>query len=132
MLTIWRRHNPAKCKLTSRTERKCRCVIWMTGTLPSGERVRESTRLRDWTRAETISRQREVGSHRSTERVTLKDWKASFLQDAESPSGRNLNSETLRKYRLLFKQLDKFTADKGLRFVNQLDLATLTEFRSSW
>jgi integrase/recombinase XerD len=133
MLTIWRRHNPAKCKFTARTEQKCRCVIWMTGTLPSGEKVRESTRLRDWTRAETISRQREVqGKFKQSARVTLKEWKTSYLQDAESPSGRNLNAETLRKYKLLFKQLDEFATDNGLRFVNQLDLETLTAFRSTW
>jgi integrase len=105
----------------------------MTGTLPTGERIREPTHLRDWTRAEVIARRREVeGNLRQTKRATLTEWKKSFLQDAESQSGRNLNPETLRKYKLLFRQLDDFAADRGLRFVNELDLSALTEFRSRW
>ena len=32
MLTTYRRHNPAKCKFTSRSEYRCKCPIWVTGT----------------------------------------------------------------------------------------------------
>jgi site-specific recombinase XerD len=134
MLTLWRRHNPAKCRLTKRTETKCRCVIWATGTLPNGRPIRESTKLRDWTRAQTIIRQWEIENDvvRSETRTKIADWKLQFLQDAKSPSGRNLSPETYRKYVLLFKQLEKFAEDKGLKFVDQLDLQTLTMFRGGW
>jgi integrase len=46
--------------------------------------------------------------------------------------GRNLASETYRKYEQLFRQLEAFARDKGLRFVDQLDLHVLTAFRSTW
>jgi len=131
MLTIWRRHNPDKCNLTKRSETKCRCIIWATGTLPNGRKVRESTKLRDWTRATAVIRQWEVEGEppKIGERITLAGWKEAFLEDAKS---RNLASETYRKYVLLFKQLGVFATNKGLRYVDQLDLSVLTAFRSTW
>jgi integrase/recombinase XerD len=134
MLTIWRRHNPAKCGFTKRTETKCRCLIWATGTLPNGRKVRESTKLRDWTRAGAVTRQWEVEGDPPKQdlRTSISDWKQAFLDDAKSPSGRNLGTETYRKYVLLFKQLEAFATDKGLKYVDQLDLPILTGFRSTW
>jgi len=134
MLTIWRRHNPARCRFSKRTETKCRCVIWATGTLPNGRLVRESTKLRDWTRAQAIIRQWEIeGEPPKVEaHKTIQEWKEIFLHDAKSPSGRNLGSETYRKYVLLFKQLEAFTTSKGVKYADQLDLAMLTTFRSTW
>jgi integrase/recombinase XerD len=134
MLTIWRRHNPARCNLTKRSETKCRCVIWATGTLPNGRKVRESTKLRDWSRAQSLAHQWEIAGEppKIGERVTIESWKDAFLADAKSPSGRNLASETYRKYVLLFKQLEAFANNKGLRYVDQLDLAALTAFRGTW
>jgi integrase len=38
----------------------------------------------------------------------------------------------LKLYRLLFRQLLEFAGLKGVRFADDLDLPTLTEFRSSW
>ena len=106
----------------------------MTGTLPGGERVRESTRLRDWTRAEAVARRWEVEGAQPTQsvRTTIEEWKDAFLADASSPAGKNLNPETLRKYKLLFRQINEFAIDRGLRYVNQLNLHELTAFRSRW
>jgi integrase/recombinase XerD len=134
MLAIWRGHNPEKCKFTKRSETKCRCVIWATGTLPNGRKVRESTKLRDWTRAMSVIRQWEVEGEppKIGDRTTIESWKEAFLQDAKSPSGRNLGTETYRKYVLLFKQLEAFTISKGLRYVDQFDLAMLSAFRGTW
>jgi integrase/recombinase XerD len=133
-LNLWRRHNPQKCNFTSRSDRKCRCVIWVTGSLPSGERVRESTRLRDWTRAEAVVRRWEVEGAQPLQsaRTTIAEWQDAFLQDASSPAGKNLNSETLRKYKLLFRQINEFANDRGMWYVNQLNLNELTAFRSRW
>jgi integrase/recombinase XerD len=134
MLTIWRRHNPARCNLTKRSETKCRCIIWATGTLPNGRRVRESTKLRDWSRAQSLAHQWEIAGEppKIGERVSIESWKDAFLADAKSPSGRNLASETYRKYVLLFKQLEAFAQEKGLRYADQMDLSNLTAFRATW
>jgi site-specific recombinase XerD len=66
------------------------------------------------------------------ERTSIDTWKEAFLADAKSPSGRNLGTETYRKYVLLFRQLEAFATNKGLRYVDQLDLHTLSAFRSTW
>jgi len=47
-------------------------------------------------------------------------------------AARNLSQGTLRLYKLLFKQLLQFTQDRGIKFVDDLNLETLTEFRASW
>jgi site-specific recombinase XerD len=134
MLTIWRRHNPKKCKLKGRQERKCRCAIWISGIDAAGSKIKETTKLRDWTRAEALARHWDNTGAKplETARVSIEEWKNAFLTDAAAPSGKNLNSETVRKYKLLFKQLDAFAEREGYRFVNQLDLAALTKFRTDW
>jgi site-specific recombinase XerD len=52
-----------------------------------------------------------------------------FLADAKS---RQLVECTIYKYRLLFKQLGSFAKKHGLRFMEELDLARLGQFRSEW
>src|SRR5277367_40331 len=134
MLTLWRRHSPAKCKLTGRQERKCRCPIWISGVDAAGSKIKETTKLRDWTKAENLARHWDNTGAKPVEasRVSIEDWKIAFLADAAAPAGKNLNPETIRKYKLLFKQLDAFAEREGYRFVNQLDLAALTKFRAGW
>jgi integrase/recombinase XerD len=134
MLTLWRRHNPQKCKLKGRQERKCRCAIWVSGVDEAGMKLKETTKLRDWTKAEALVRHWDDAGAKPTKatRTTIEEWKTAFLADAAAPSGKNLNSETVRKYKLLFKQLDAFAEREGYRFVNQLDLAALTKFRAGW
>jgi hypothetical protein len=134
MLTQWRRHNPKHCDLRGRDERKCRCPIWISGVDEAGNQVKETTKLRDWTKAEALAHHWDNTGAKPVEtpRVTIEQWKTAFLADAEVPSGKNLATETLRKYKILFKQLTEFTDREGYRFVNQLDLAALTAFRSTW
>jgi hypothetical protein len=133
-LSIWRRHNPKKCKLKGRQERKCRCAIWISGVDAAGTKIKEATKLRDWTRAEALARHWDNTGAKpvQTSHVSIEEWKNAFLVDAAAPSGKNLNSETVRKYKLLFKQLDAFAEREGYRFLNQLDLAALTKFRASF
>lgn len=90
MLTLWRRHNPKHCKLQGREERKCRCPIWISGVDDSGTRVKETTKLRDWTKAEALARHWDNTGAKpaQTQRVTIEDWKKAFLADAESPAGK--------------------------------------------
>jgi integrase/recombinase XerD len=134
MLTLWRRHNPKHCKLEGRDQRKCRCPIWISGVDDTGNKIKETTKLRDWTKAEALARHWDNTGAKPVEaaRVSIEDWKKAFLADAESPAGKNLNPETIRKYKQLFKQLDAFAEREGYRFVNQLNLAALTAFRSTW
>ena len=44
----------------------------------------------------------------------------------------NISGETIRKYNALFKQMITFTGQKGIRFVTELDLPLLQDFRGTW
>jgi site-specific recombinase XerD len=89
------------------------------------------TKLRDWNRVQELVRRWDVEGElpKKRDRVTVEDWKERFLAVAED---RNLSTETVRKYKLLFKQLEDFAQDKGLRFADQFDLGLLDEFRATW
>src|SRR5260370_38058786 len=103
MLVVYRRHNPAKCKFTSRSEYRCKCPIWGTGTDKDGKFLREALNIRGWNRANELVRKWDVEGSRPTlvERVTIDDWQKKFIQEAEAA---NLSGETLLKYRDLFRQ----------------------------
>ena len=131
MLVTYRRHNPARCRSYSRSEYRCKCPIWASGTLPTGQRIRRALKGRDWNKAQDIVRRWEVDNEKPLrpQRITIEEWQKQFMDDAEA---RHLSQETQRKYALLFKQLQAFAKDKGMTYVDSLDLNTLTEFRSSW
>lgn len=142
MLTTYRRHNPVKCRFTSRSEYRCKCPIWITGTsqhdgqlfgkaVRLGQFVRMPTKLRDWNRVQELVRKWDVDGElpKKRERVTVEDWKTKFLAVAEAD---NLSIETIRKYKLLFRQMEEFARSKGLRFADQLDLGLLDQFRTTW
>jgi integrase/recombinase XerD len=130
MLAIYRRHK-SDCKFTSRSENRCKCTIWVSGSLPSGEAIRKALKGRDWNRAQEIVREWEVAGEqpKNVPRATIEEWRDKFLQDAKA---RNLAESTLRLYRLLFKQLIAFTTARGISYVKDIDLASLTDFRASW
>jgi hypothetical protein len=88
-------------------------------------------KLRDWNRAQELVRKWDVEGDKPKrrERVSIEDWKKRFLAVAEAD---NLSSETIRKYKLLFRQMDDFARNKGLRNADQFDLSLLDEFRSTW
>jgi integrase/recombinase XerD len=130
MLQVYRRHNAARCKRTSRAEYKCHCPIWVDGYI-EGKRVRRALKVRDWAKAQLLIRKWETEGERPAlpVRVTVEDLKNSFLADV---TARHLASETIRKYKHLFSQLDAFARARGLVFVSDLDLGALTAFRGTW
>lgn len=138
-LTIYRRHNPQKC--SSRDSQHCSnkrrpCPIWVRGSKPDGTYIREPLKYRDWTKAQDALREMEVTGRlpkvipaAGDRRTTIETWRDQFLKNAQTE---NISEETLRKYRLLFKQLLAFAQGKGIRFVTELDLPTLQDFRTTW
>lgn len=52
-----------------------------------------------------------------------------FLADAEA---RNLRKSTLRKHKLIQRNLDSFCQNRGLVFLRQLDVDQVREFRNTW
>lgn len=128
MLTVYRRHSAAKCGQESRTYRRCSCPIWTDGTL-EGKRYHKSLKTKNWERAQKLVREMEAEGKSPEKRATITESTDSFIRDAEA---RGLRESSLYKYRLLFKQLQAFADDKGLRFLAEFDVDTLRKFRESW
>jgi integrase/recombinase XerD len=129
-MNVYRRHNPAKCKYTSRFEYRCKCPIWVDGR-KNGRRINEALKIRDWNRANELVRHWELEDEKPAKQqaVTIEAWRDQFLQDAIA---RSLSSGTMRLYKLLFRQLITFATDYGISFANSMDLNALTKFRSTW
>jgi integrase/recombinase XerD len=131
MIAIYRRHNPLRCKLTKRTDIKCKCPLWAAGTDANGMKVRASLKTRDWLRAQNKAREWDItgAKPQPSTRATIAELDAAFTQEMDA---RNLAGETKRKYRVLFKQLKAFAQDRGVRYVNEIDVTFLSDFRATW
>jgi integrase len=126
VLTVFRRHLTT-CPHRSRRERRCKCPLQVEGTL-RGEKIRKALDVTSWEAAQDRVRDWELGVV-DEPIVTMADAKRQFLDDADS---RKLSRESLKKYRGLWKQLDAFAARRGFRYVKQLDLPALRDFRNAW
>ena len=127
MLAIYRRHREKCSHADDRVSRKCRCSLWLTGTL-FGQPYRKSAQTRNWDAAEKFKRHLEEGSGPKNESrpVTLKDASDTFITDLEA---QNRVPDTIRKYRLLFRQLSKLGANRPL---TELTFDVIVKFRSRW
>lgn len=132
MLTAYRRHLK-KCphRGEGREYRRCRCPIWVDGFL-GGVEMRKTLSTKDWEKAQQ----------------TIRDWEAEGMPVEEPPSpvtieqactdfendaaARGLRESTLKKYRVLFKQLQSAASSQGVLFIKQCDLAMMRKFRESW
>ncbi|HUJ29694.1 MAG TPA: tyrosine-type recombinase/integrase [Candidatus Acidoferrum sp.] len=132
MLTIYRRHK-RNCEHQGegRKYRRCRCPIWVDGFV-GGKEVRKSIDITDWGKAQDKVRQWESQESEPTpvlEPITIQVASERFLMNAAT---QKLNESTIYKYRLLFKQIGDFSQKRGLRYVKELDLVTLDDFRAGW
>lgn len=138
-LEIYRRHNKDYC--TSSDSIRCKplnanCPIYVRGIAPTGVYVRGSLKI--WAkriiRDEADARkfiekwEREARTPESIH-VPLTKWRDDFMADAAS---QNLDSETIRKYKYLFKQLIEFADAKNLHHVRQFDVVATASFRATW
>ncbi len=132
MLAIYRRHQPP-CRYVSRRFRKCKCPIWVQGSL-QGEYIRQSLDLRSWEAASDLVRGWEASGQIGVvkpEVPTVATAVAKFLSDLEH--GQKRKSSTLQKHRnLLEKRLLPWCATKGYRLLKRLDVDAVREFRAGW
>jgi integrase/recombinase XerD len=133
MLTAYRRHK-TNCSHRSegRSYRRCSCPIWVDGIF-DGTEIRQSLRVRTWEDAEReiekLKQRFTQGSVPADGPVTLKRAWDDFLSDAQA---RNLRDASLRKYRYLRTDMERFAETAGLRFVQEFDLEQLRKWRSTW
>jgi integrase/recombinase XerD len=133
-LTIFRRHSrtcPHRDK--GRDWRKCSCPIHLEGYL-GDQYVRESLAIRSWDVAQARVREREANALFPEEQkpapIGIKEATEKFFKDAH---GRHLAEATISKYDVLLnKQLLPFAEGKGFRFLCELDVESMREFRTTW
>jgi len=128
MLMIYRRHGP-RCPHKERRWRRCRCPIWVEGSL-AGLIVRKSMGTRDWEIAQSRVRKWEDEQKASDLGVVTPERAIElFLLDAQA---RKLTEATIQKHKQIFKHLRTFVETQKIRDVRQLDLEALRAFRASW
>jgi site-specific recombinase XerD len=142
MLTIYRRHSkvcPQRNEPHYRDhidgdvfarktlKNNCRCIIHVDG-LPGDHRKTLSTQ--NWEKAKSQVLAWDRGERSSAEgKIPIKEATEVYIADAED---RNLDEKTIYKYRYLFAQLKAFADLQGIRFLKELDVATLRKFRTGW
>lgn len=132
MLTIYRRHKKS-CghRGEGRKYRRCRCPIWIDGTL-HGKEVREALNELDWERAQKTVRDRESeqpDEQTQVSAVSVEEATQKYIADAEA---RQLSGETVKKYKRLFAKFTAFAQGEGITLLTELGVDALGSFRASW
>jgi integrase/recombinase XerC len=90
---------------------------------------------RDWTKAQERLRELETTgviakpAPANVNRATIETLQELFIQNKQTE---NLSYSTIKQYKILFRQLVEFARVKGIRYVDELDLVALQEFRNTW
>jgi len=133
VLTLYKRHLAAcPYKAKGRAHRRCTCPMWVYGVV-DGEEIRQSLKVTTSDEAEReLERLKLQLTHPENSGrgpVTLAQAWDEFQRDAES---RQLREPTLRKYKYLRTDMERFAAQEGLRFVAEFKLEELRKWRSTW
>jgi site-specific recombinase XerD len=130
MLVLYRRHLAA-CphKSKGRTFKRCKCPIWIQGTL-AGEAMRKSLDVTTWERAEEIKLEIQNGiKPEKPKGITVKDALAAFVKDCQ---GRNLGKSTLGKYKRLCERMVRHSELHGKADLSQWSVEVVRGFRDEW
>lgn len=130
MLSVYTRHSAACPKKEDMHWKRCRCPKWINGIL-DGQFIRKTAHTRSWEKAEDTKRQWEIADKPQKDApVRIDDAVESYLTDAKA---RELKAATLYKLEGVFrKQFLTWTNKKGLRYLKELNVTFLREFRATW
>jgi len=105
-----------------RKYRHCQRPIWVDGFI-SSEKIRESLKVSDWQRAQELVRKWEIESRRPERplRKSLSACWADFLVDIVA---RMLHESTIRRYKLLQRQMESYAENRGLVFMKHASFRT--------
>jgi integrase len=131
MLKAEKRHTAA-CKASEydRNHTKCKCSYRAVGML-NGVFVRKALKTSNYDQAQKRIREMEAtgAPEQRREPVKTEDAVASFMRDRCT----QLQEPTQRKFRtLLVDRLQSYAASKGYRYLNQMTLDVIMEFRATW
>jgi site-specific recombinase XerD len=128
MLQLYRRHG-TNCQYRSRTDRRCKCPLWVQGSVGGGY-VRQALKLRNWEAAQTHVREWEAKGARLARLIPVQTAVKKYLEDAES---RKLKASTLRLLRADFeKDMLSWCERKGIKAISLLTPENLTDWRNEW
>jgi integrase len=129
MIILWRRHIPG-CPVKNREEmRECSCPIFKEWRV-NGRRFRKSMKTKNYQKALSIIRQEELtGVKKTTTSPKVMDACDKYLLDT---TARGLKEPTLYKFRLLFRQLQDFSAEQGIVFISDFNSDNVRSFRATW
>jgi site-specific recombinase XerD len=131
MLNLYRRH-VRKCPNDSRDNLRCQCPIWMDWTQGS-TRLQKSLGIRDWQAAQRRARDMEadgIDAYLTGDSAALTVQKAT--DDFEADAKNNIQTSTLKQYKILFSRLNDYCKQHGYIFLKQLGVVQVREFRNSW
>lgn len=130
MLSVYTRHSNLCPKKDDINWRRCRCPKWINGTL-EGHFIRKTAGTRSWEKADELKRTwEEAANPKRQQPVTIEEAVEAYLADAKV---RELRQATLYKLTIIFrKQFLAWTRDKGLRFLKEIDLSLLRDYRATW
>jgi integrase/recombinase XerD len=140
-VTVYPRHNAACSKRGAKQIRHCQCPKWIYENYNGTDR-RYSAKTRSWNIAEKI-RQEIEDSHdpikaelkklketQQAKRIPISDAAESYFLDV---AARHLADSTQRKHRLTVgKRLLPWSERNGFRYLDELTVAQLTKWRSTW
>ena len=133
MLTLYRRHNPDKCKYTKRTERRCSCPIWVTGWVNGQPIPRKALKSRIWSDAEreVESWQRDPEAQQQRERESLAITEAVEKYLANCKAERNVADSTLTSYRKSLQHLGTYLLGVHLGRIGDVTISHVRDFLES-
>ena len=131
MLTIFRRHRTG-CPHKSRRYRRCQCAIWIEGSIGEEKVARRSLNLTSWEAAEDYVREsNRTGKLGGTtfSHVPISEAVELYLCDVRA----RVRASTVRLHRVLLQdQLLTWSELQGFRYLKQLDVKAIIEFRAGW
>jgi integrase/recombinase XerD len=131
VLQLFRRHYPP-CPYTSRRHKRCKCPIWVQGSL-GGEWIKKSLNLTSWEAASELvlgwTASGQIGVVKP-DVPSLKEALEKFVADARA---QQLNWETVRKYEtFLERRFLVWCESKGFRLLKHVTPPALADFRRTW
>jgi integrase/recombinase XerD len=130
MLTIYRRHlKDCDHRTDGRDYRRCRCPLWVQGTL-GGDTIRKSLDLTSWEAASELVHDWEARGTLSGRVIPVVEAVSKFMNDARA---RKLTDASLSKLSVVLeKQLVPWCEPRGIKYLSQLEVQALADFRASW
>jgi integrase/recombinase XerD len=130
MLTLFKRHKKS-CPHTARKYRRCSCPIHVEGSL-GGEKIRRAMDQTSWEAAENEVREwiksGKVGGS-LVKLIPVEDAVDLYLTDVAA----RVRASTVRLHRVLLKDsLVSWAKSQGFRYMKQLDVKAMIEYRASW